>query len=150
MADVKKHCQRHHRKDTDRLHDDLGVLWGLTRLDDRKAKIWPRMRTTCTPRWWGHSSRTTSGSLGRPGFWSHQDGMPAPQDASSSPLHRVVRTQLPMTPDLGCQAKDVGEQQAQAVRRPVIQDRITALGQGQAASFKSSQCHSHPPHTVHL
>ena len=37
-ADVKKHCQRNHGKDIDHLNDDLGVLWGLTRLDEQKAK----------------------------------------------------------------------------------------------------------------
>ena len=37
-ADVKKHCQKNHGKDIDQLHDDLGMPWGLTRLDNRKAK----------------------------------------------------------------------------------------------------------------
>ena len=37
-ADVKKHSQRHHGKDIDHLHEDLGIFWGLTRLDKRKGK----------------------------------------------------------------------------------------------------------------
>ena len=37
-VDVIKHSHRHHPKDIDHLHDDLGVFWGLNRLDDRKGK----------------------------------------------------------------------------------------------------------------
>ena len=37
-AEVKKHIHRHHGKDIDHLHDDLGMFWGLTRLDERKGK----------------------------------------------------------------------------------------------------------------
>ena len=37
-ANVKQPSHRHHGKDIDHLHDDLGVFWGLTRLNKRKGK----------------------------------------------------------------------------------------------------------------
>ena len=64
--------------------------------------VWPRTTSACISRLDRHSLRTWSGSLARAGFLSCQVGTLAPQEGSSSPLHRVVRAWLPRLPDPRC------------------------------------------------
>ena len=84
-ADVQEHCKINIRKDVDHLHDDPGVLWELTRLDEQKAKPSYTYIVKKDHCFW-HSFWTRPGS----GFLSLQGGMQAPVAASSILQCRVA------------------------------------------------------------